>query len=79
MAIAPTPRRVNPRRYFEGVRARNDVPEHEPVCLYLETTNRCNLLCTTCPRTYVTSIAVSPAAALHSSTRNIVSSRGRSR
>ena len=24
----------------------------EPVCLYLETTNRCNLLCTTCPRTY---------------------------
>ena len=23
-----------------------------PVCLYLETTNRCNLLCTTCPRTY---------------------------
>jgi len=23
------------------------------VCLYLETTNRCNLLCTTCPRTYV--------------------------
>ena len=29
-----------------------NVPEHEPVCLYLETTNRCNLLCTTCPRTY---------------------------
>jgi MoaA/NifB/PqqE/SkfB family radical SAM enzyme len=27
--------------------------EREPVCLYLETTNRCNLLCTTCPRTYV--------------------------
>src|SRR4249919_3731811 len=52
MAIAPTPRRVDPRRYFEGVRAENDVPEHEPVCLYLETTNRCNLLCTTCPRTY---------------------------
>ena len=24
----------------------------DPVCLYLETTNRCNLLCTTCPRTY---------------------------
>src|SRR3982074_994201 len=24
----------------------------EPVCLYLETTNRCNLLCTTCPRTF---------------------------
>lgn len=41
------------RRYFEK-------PEHElasraasgPVCLYLETTNRCNILCTTCPRTY---------------------------
>jgi MoaA/NifB/PqqE/SkfB family radical SAM enzyme len=26
--------------------------ERMPVCLYLETTNRCNLLCTTCPRTY---------------------------
>ena len=23
------------------------------MCLYLEVTNRCNLLCTTCPRTYV--------------------------
>ena len=27
----------------------------DPVCLYLETTNRCNLLCTTCPRTYADS------------------------
>ena len=27
-------------------------PVQAPVCLYLETTNRCNLLCTTCPRTY---------------------------
>src|SRR5260221_10319658 len=26
--------------------------DHEPVCLYLETTNRCNLLCETCPRTF---------------------------
>jgi len=43
---------VDPRRYFEGVRADRLVPEHDPVCLYLETTNRCNLLCTTCPRTY---------------------------
>jgi MoaA/NifB/PqqE/SkfB family radical SAM enzyme len=43
---------VNPRRYFENVRADSDVPESLPVCLYLETTNRCNLLCTTCPRTY---------------------------
>ena len=45
-------RRVDPRRYFEGVRTDSDRPEHDPVCLYLETTNRCNLLCTTCPRTY---------------------------
>src|SRR5271155_1775067 len=26
--------------------------QQEPVCLYLEVTNRCNLLCTTCPRTF---------------------------
>src|SRR5262245_43994830 len=44
---------VDPRRYFDSVGpARARVPEHPPVCLYLETTNRCNLLCTTCPRTY---------------------------
>jgi MoaA/NifB/PqqE/SkfB family radical SAM enzyme len=43
---------VDPRRYFESVRSREVVPPHAPVCLYLETTNRCNLLCTTCPRTY---------------------------
>lgn len=44
---------VDPRRYFEQVEAARtgDAP-HGPVCLYLETTNRCNLLCTTCPRTY---------------------------
>ncbi len=52
MQRAATNRAVDPRRYFESVTADNDVPEHEPVCLYLETTNRCNLLCTTCPRTY---------------------------
>jgi MoaA/NifB/PqqE/SkfB family radical SAM enzyme len=44
---------IDPRRYHEAV---DDVlsPEavRDPVCLYLETTNRCNLLCTTCPRTY---------------------------
>jgi MoaA/NifB/PqqE/SkfB family radical SAM enzyme len=44
---------VDPRRYFEAAAAR---PTREatrpPVCLYLEVTNRCNLLCTTCPRTY---------------------------
>jgi MoaA/NifB/PqqE/SkfB family radical SAM enzyme len=43
---------VDPRRYFEGVPTGSDQPAHDPVCLYLETTNRCNLLCTTCPRTY---------------------------
>jgi MoaA/NifB/PqqE/SkfB family radical SAM enzyme len=32
-------------------RARERSPAR-PVCVYLETTNRCNLLCTTCPRTY---------------------------
>ena len=31
---------------------RGPFAEAEPVCLYLETTNRCNLLCTTCPRTF---------------------------
>jgi radical SAM protein with 4Fe4S-binding SPASM domain len=43
---------IDPRRYFESVGADSDRPEHDPVCLYLETTNRCNLLCTTCPRTF---------------------------
>src|SRR5204862_538962 len=43
---------VDPRRYFENVEARAIAPAQAPVCLYLETTNRCNLLCTTCPRTY---------------------------
>jgi MoaA/NifB/PqqE/SkfB family radical SAM enzyme len=52
MDAAKTKSPVDPRRYFEGVRADTDRPEHDPVCLYLETTNRCNLLCTTCPRTY---------------------------
>src|ERR1700733_6307007 len=47
-----TKRTVDPRRYFENVQSDSDVPDHDPVCLYLETTNRCNLLCTTCPRTY---------------------------
>ena len=44
---------LDPRRYHEAApldaSARAARP---PVCLYLETTNRCNLLCTTCPRTY---------------------------
>jgi MoaA/NifB/PqqE/SkfB family radical SAM enzyme len=33
-------------------RDRSPVAPGPPVCLYLEVTNRCNLLCTTCPRTY---------------------------
>jgi radical SAM protein with 4Fe4S-binding SPASM domain len=45
--------RIDPRRYFESVgSARGNTATGQPVCLYLETTNRCNLLCTTCPRTY---------------------------
>jgi radical SAM protein with 4Fe4S-binding SPASM domain len=52
MDSAASHQAVDPRRYFESVETDSDVPEHEPVCLYLETTNRCNLLCTTCPRTY---------------------------
>jgi MoaA/NifB/PqqE/SkfB family radical SAM enzyme len=43
----------DPRRYFEAVAAeRADVAAAPPVCLYLEVTNRCNLLCETCPRTF---------------------------
>jgi MoaA/NifB/PqqE/SkfB family radical SAM enzyme len=48
-----TQRKVDPRRYHEAVAAeRSPHAEDMPVCVYLETTNRCNLLCTTCPRTY---------------------------
>jgi MoaA/NifB/PqqE/SkfB family radical SAM enzyme len=44
---------IDPKRYFESVGdRRGQLAERDPVCLYLETTNRCNLLCTTCPRTY---------------------------
>ena len=44
---------VDPRRYHESVaRDRTEIADRAPVCLYLEVTNRCNLLCTTCPRTY---------------------------
>ena len=43
----------DPRRYHESVAGdRSDLAPRPPVCLYLEVTNRCNLLCTTCPRTY---------------------------
>ncbi len=47
-----TPATPDPRRYFEQVSARDSVAERPPVCLYLEVTNRCNLLCETCPRTF---------------------------
>jgi MoaA/NifB/PqqE/SkfB family radical SAM enzyme len=41
------------RRYFDAVSSkRSKVAEAPPVCLYLEVTNRCNLLCQTCPRTF---------------------------
>jgi MoaA/NifB/PqqE/SkfB family radical SAM enzyme len=44
---------VDPRRYHESAgQARSEAAAAKPVCIYLETTNRCNLLCTTCPRTY---------------------------
>lgn len=47
------PTTFNPRRYHESVgQDRGSQATQLPVCLYLETTNRCNLLCTTCPRTY---------------------------
>src|SRR5213592_2391697 len=46
-------RKVDPRRYFDSVgERRSESARRLPVCIYLETTNRCNLLCTTCPRTY---------------------------
>jgi MoaA/NifB/PqqE/SkfB family radical SAM enzyme len=44
---------IDARRYFEaGARTESGIAGKPPVCLYLEVTNRCNLLCTTCPRTY---------------------------
>src|SRR3954447_18486354 len=47
------PADIDPRRYFAHIAdARGPVAKAEPVCLYIETTNRCNLLCTTCPRTF---------------------------
>jgi MoaA/NifB/PqqE/SkfB family radical SAM enzyme len=43
---------LNPRRYFEAVQTRSAEAAAPPVCVYLEVTNRCNLLCETCPRTF---------------------------
>jgi len=52
-APTPSPDRVDPRRYFEHPENQLKViADSDPVCLYLETTNRCNLLCETCPRTF---------------------------
>ena len=43
----------NQDRYFERADPElRETVDREPVCLYLETTNRCNLLCETCPRTF---------------------------
>jgi len=48
-AAAPS----DPRRYFEQLGPElKSVVDSDPVCLYLETTNRCNLPCSTCPRTF---------------------------
>src|ERR1043165_3514515 len=48
-SMAPVPA----QRYFEQAGEHlSALAESDPVCLYLETTNRCNLLCTTCPRTF---------------------------
>jgi radical SAM protein with 4Fe4S-binding SPASM domain len=51
-ATVAAPARRDPRRYFDSDARRSAEAETKPVCLYLEVTNRCNLLCTTCPRTY---------------------------
>src|ERR1700757_5148180 len=52
MQTAATKGTIDPTRYFEDVTTKSDAPRHGPFCLYLKTTTRCNLLCTTCPRTY---------------------------
>jgi radical SAM protein with 4Fe4S-binding SPASM domain len=43
-----------PKYYFERIAESGlgPVVQQPPVCLYLEVTNRCNLLCQTCPRTF---------------------------
>jgi MoaA/NifB/PqqE/SkfB family radical SAM enzyme len=46
-------KKLDPRRYFESIgETRSNSAALPPVCVYFEVTNRCNLLCTTCPRTY---------------------------
>lgn len=49
----PSFRPIDQRRYFEWAAPdRGSGVGDDPVCLYMEVTNRCNLLCTTCPRTF---------------------------
>jgi MoaA/NifB/PqqE/SkfB family radical SAM enzyme len=51
IAIDETKQRMH--RYFERPELELSIlVEKEPVCIYFEVTNRCNLLCTTCPRTF---------------------------
>ncbi len=53
-ALAGPARSIDPRRYHEAADPqRSPIVASPPLCLYLEVTNRCNLLCATCPRTYV--------------------------
>jgi radical SAM protein with 4Fe4S-binding SPASM domain len=53
MSVTEQKRLADPRRYFEAVDTQREKDATSPpVCLYLETTNRCNLLCDTCPRTF---------------------------
>ncbi len=52
MTVATAPV-SDPRRYFEEIGvARAVEADAPPLCVYLEVTNRCNLLCETCPRTF---------------------------
>ena len=54
MLIVDAQTASDPKRYFEGAGPHREPKALQgPICLYLEVTNRCNLLCTTCPRTYV--------------------------
>ena len=64
----------DPRRYFEAVQTRETEAAAPPVCLYLEVTNRCNLLCETCPRTFET-LEPPEAAFVQSSVRMVVDER----
>jgi hypothetical protein len=82
--VRPGPgRAIDPRSYHEAADPkRPPVAERPPVCLYLEVTNRCNLLCTTCPRTYEELEAPAEASTKRSSSmedRVTARSKGRRR